>query len=63
MKLEDIPKEELQREAAVVAAVAEGLKKQPEGRKDCHDRLSVRREDHGDPQRIRRTPNHDCKVQ
>ena len=31
-KIEEIPKEELQREAAFVAAVAEGLKKQPEGR-------------------------------
>ena len=30
--IEEIPKEELQREAAFVAAVAEGLKRQPEGR-------------------------------
>lgn len=29
-KIEEIPKEELQRETAFVAAVAEGLKKQPE---------------------------------
>lgn len=31
MKLEDIPKEELQEEAKFIAAVAEGLKQQPEG--------------------------------
>lgn len=31
MKLEDIPKEELQEEAKFIAAVAEGLKRQPEG--------------------------------
>ena len=31
MKLEDIPREELQDEAKFIAAVAEGLKQQPEG--------------------------------
>ena len=30
-RLEDIPKEELQEEAKFIAAVAEGLKQQPEG--------------------------------
>lgn len=61
-KIEEIPKEELQREAAFVAAVAEGLKKQPEGRIvmiDCPYGGKIM----AIPQRIRRTPNHDCKVQ
>nr|DAP47117.1 MAG TPA: cysteine-rich protein [Caudoviricetes sp.] len=31
MKLEDIPKEELQEEAKFIEAVAQGLKQQPEG--------------------------------
>ena len=31
MKLEDIPKEELQEEAKFIAAVVAGLKQQPEG--------------------------------
>ena len=48
MKLEDIPKEELQDEAKFIAAVVAGLKQQPEG----DDRLSLRREDQGHPQRV-----------
>lgn len=32
MKLNDIPKEELEKQSAFIAAVAEGLSRQPEGK-------------------------------